>query len=67
MNCPDCSTECLRDSVDNGVAILKGPWGCPKCGWSEDERYNLKKIDRPLDGTIDQWGGFTPRFCGKNA
>ena len=60
MICPECQNECERDQVDNGVAILFGPWGC-RCGWSEDERYDLRKIKQPYNGRIDQFGGFTPR------
>lgn len=62
MNCPNCDHECYRDTVDVGVGILEGPWGCP-CGWSEDERYNL--LDGPKftknGGRIDQYGGIIPR------
>ena len=37
--CPNCGCECERESVDVGVGIIYGPWGC-HCGWSEDDFYN---------------------------
>lgn len=60
--CPRCGRPGLcRDSVDVGVGVINGPWGCP-CGWSEDERYDLQSGGgvQP-DGTyIDQYGGLLP-------
>ena len=61
MACPNCGEECGRDSVDNGVAVLYGPWGC-YCGWSESADYNVLTGPR-LDEhgyQVDQWGGLTP-------
>lgn len=58
MNCPNCKTECERDSVDNGVCMQFGPYGCPNCGWSECEEYDLNKIKQPENGIIDQYGGY---------
>lgn len=61
--CPNCQTECARDDVDVGVGIIYGPWGCPGCGWSESEEYDLSKGRSPLDdkgGAIDQYGGYHP-------
>ncbi len=52
MNCPECGSACGRDEVDNGVAVLCGPWGCG-CGWSEDEAYRHSDEH-------DSRGGFTP-------
>lgn len=40
MNCPKCNCQCDRDSVDVGVGMIYGPWGCQSCGWSEDSRYD---------------------------
>ena len=40
MVCPECGEECERESVDVGVGYLFGPWGCMRCGWSEDERIS---------------------------
>lgn len=61
MICPNCGSECWRDSADVGVGVIYGPWGC-SCGWSEDERYNLLAGPKTteLGGAIDQWGGITP-------
>lgn len=59
MTCPRCGSDCGRDEVHNGVAMLYGPWGC-SCGWSEDSRYDQSEIEQPASGRIDQWGGFTP-------
>jgi hypothetical protein len=62
MKCENCGEEAWREDCDVGVGIIYGPWGCP-CGWSEDPRYNV--LDGPkvteLGGTIDQWGGITPK------
>jgi hypothetical protein len=45
--CPKCGTNC--DSVDVGVGIMYGPYGCPGCGWSEDSEYDLSEgKDLPL-------------------
>lgn len=64
MDCPKCGEQCGRESVDNGVAIIHGPWGCYNCRWSEDERYDLSNGKSPIDeeygGVIDQFGGYTP-------
>jgi hypothetical protein len=37
MNCPKCNAECIRDEVDIGVGVQYGPWGCPECGWSQQD------------------------------
>ena len=62
MKCENCGEEAWREDCDVGVGIIYGPWGC-SCGWSEDPRYNV--LDGPktteLGGTIDQWGGITPK------
>lgn len=52
-----------RDSVDVGVGIIHGPYGCEECGWSEDSEYDLSDEKDPLDekgGAIDQHGGYHP-------
>jgi hypothetical protein len=63
-NCPKCnSEEIFRDSVDIGVGVLHGPYGCPDCGWSEDSEYDLSEGQDPVDengGAKDQWGGYHP-------
>lgn len=60
MKCPNCGEMCDRDSVDVGVGVMYGPWGC-YCGWSERAEYNLLGTPREIPGhTIDQWGGATP-------
>lgn len=42
MNCPQCGQECDRDSVDVGVGVIHGPWGCYGCGWSEYDRQRAE-------------------------
>lgn len=61
--CPKCGERCDRDSVDVGVGVIHGPYGCACCGWSESEEYDLSGGRDPLDdkgGAIDQWGGYHP-------
>ena len=63
MNCPKCGEQCERDSVDVGVGTIHGPFGCPRCGWSEDPEYDLSEGRDPVDekgGLIDQWGAYYP-------
>jgi len=63
MHCPKCSNPCNRDSVDVGVGVIHGPYGCSRCGWSEDAEYDLSDGKDPVDdkgGVIDQWGGYWP-------
>lgn len=61
--CPRCgSTEIYRDDVNIGVGIIYGPYGCPECGWSESEEYDLE-FDGGLqeDGSyLDPYGGLWP-------
>lgn len=63
MQCPKCGEDgCERDSVDVGVGVIHGPYGCP-CGWSEAEEYDLSTGRDPVDdkgGVIDQYGGYHP-------
>lgn len=64
MSCPGCGhVDCLeRDSVDVGVGVIHGPYGCANCGWSESEEYDIRDKD-PVDekgGAIDQYGGYHP-------
>jgi len=62
MDCPNCGYEAYRDSVDVGVGIMYGPWGCP-CGWSESSDFNLLDSPVKIDGYIvDPFGGATPRL-----
>jgi hypothetical protein len=62
-DCDKCGEECNRDEVDVGVGVITGPWGCPGCGWSEDEAYDLTNPDRdkhdptPEGWRKDQYGG----------
>jgi hypothetical protein len=63
MRCPKCNTECARNAVHDGVAMLYGPWGCPGCAWSEWAEYDLSTGKDPRDergGMIDQYGGYHP-------
>lgn len=42
--CPKCGGDDVwQDSADVGVGIIYGPRGCPSCGWSEDERYDMSE------------------------
>jgi hypothetical protein len=66
MNCPKCCHECERDSVDIGVGIIYGPWGCGGCGWSEDPRFDSSEgvssaqVERP-EWLVDSRGGMIRR------
>ena len=63
MKCPKCGGQCDRDSVDVGVGVIRGPYGCEECGWSEDSEYDLSSGKDPVDekgGVIDQYGGYHP-------
>ena len=60
--CPRCGAFVWRDSVDVGVGIIYGPYGCPDCGWSSDAEYDRSRGESPAqkehpDRHIDQWGG----------
>lgn len=46
-NCPKCGEECCRDSVDVGVGVIYGPWGCYSCGWSSDPEYDSSNGTSP--------------------
>jgi hypothetical protein len=57
--CPNCGAEDLwRDSVDVGVGVIYGPYGCP-CGWSESDEYNQLADDAEV--RTDPWGGVYPK------
>lgn len=61
--CPRCGeTELWRESADVGVGIIYGPYGCPCCGWSENEEYDLQKGGgvQPDGSYIDPYGGLLP-------
>ena len=63
MQCPNCGELCERDSVDVGVGVIDGPWGCI-CGWSEHPEYNMVDGHRGAqpDGTyLDPYGGCLPK------
>jgi len=38
--CPKCGGYCYRESVDIGVGVIHGPYGCIDCGWSEDSYFD---------------------------
>lgn len=58
MACPHCGDTCDRESVDVGIGIMYGPWGCSNCGWSEDPDYDCRDgIKRDGDDRVlDQFG-----------
>ena len=61
--CPKCESDCTRESVDVGVGIQCGPWGCSTCGWSEYSEYDLSEGRYPIDekgGVLDQFGVYYP-------
>lgn len=60
--CEKCGAECDRHEVDVGVGVIYGPWGCPGCGWSEDEQYDLTLRDAVDEqgGAVDQYGAYHP-------
>ncbi|MBY3263845.1 hypothetical protein HFO15_19655 [Rhizobium laguerreae] len=61
--CPRCSEgELYQDSVDVGVGVIYGPWGCPCCGWSESESYDLEFGGGVQENGsyLDPYGGLTP-------
>lgn len=61
--CPRCEErELYRDSADVGVGIIYGPCGCPCCGWSESERYDLEFGGglQENGSYLDPYGGLTP-------
>jgi hypothetical protein len=60
MNCPKCTNDCDRMSVDVGVGIIYGPWGCPLCGWSEVPEYDHSEGDAPADNVREGW--FSDQF-----
>ena len=62
MKCPRCGNDDLDcDKIDNGVAILQGPYGCGRCGWSEYEEYDCSAGVIIRDGYwVDPLGGGTP-------
>lgn len=57
-DCPHCGEACDRESVDVGIGVIYGPWGCPSCGWSADDRYDSRAgIRRDGDDRVfDQYG-----------
>ena len=64
MKCPKCNAECDRDTVDVGVGIIYGPWGCHECWWSSEEEYDLSdgKSQDHGEGFKDQYGGWTRKI-----
>lgn len=62
--CPKCGgKELHREEADVGIGIIYGPYGCPGCGWSEDEKYDLSEGRNPIDekgGVLDQFGVYYP-------
>jgi len=65
MNCPLCNESCERDEVDVGVGVIFGPYGCWRCKWSEDPRYDSSKGKSPAETEtgcyVDPLGGLYPK------
>ena len=43
--------------------MVYGPYGCPECGWSDDDEYDFSEGKSHLDekgNLLDQWGGCWP-------
>jgi hypothetical protein len=57
-DCPHCGESCDRESVDVGLGVIYGPWGCASCGWSSDPQYDSREGLRydGEDRVFDQWG-----------
>lgn len=62
QTCPKCGKECDRESVDVGVGVIHGPWGCP-CGWSSNPEYDMSegeneatKESRGMGRVVNQFG-----------
>lgn len=62
MKCEKCQSECHRDSVDVGVGVIHGPYGCPECGWSQDPEYDVSDGPKLHESgwAKDQYGGLNP-------
>lgn len=58
QNCPYCEEPCDRESVDVGIGVIHGPWGCGNCGWSESPEYDSRDGIRHdgEDRVFDQFG-----------
>jgi hypothetical protein len=56
--CHACGDQAWRESVDVGVGVIYGPWGC-YCGWSEWPEYNQLRSD--VKKHTDQFGFYYPR------
>jgi len=54
VDCPKCGEECDRDSVDVGVGVIHGPYGCG-CGWSEEPRYDASEGESPAQAEMPDW------------
>lgn len=55
QECPKCQERCMRESVDVGVGVMYGPWGCPGCGWSSDSDYDHSNGSAPADAIRSGW------------
>jgi len=59
--CPRCDgKELWQESVDVGVGVIYGPWGCPNCGWSESPEYDLA-----YGGGVQANGSYLDPYGGK--
>jgi hypothetical protein len=48
LQCPKCGEPCDRESVDVGIGVVYGPWGCI-CGWSQDPEYDSSDGSAPAN------------------
>lgn len=63
-SCPKCgSSDIDQHTINIGVGVIEGPWGCVECGWSEYPEYDLSDGRSPFDekgGVTDQFGAYYP-------
>lgn len=55
IDCPCCGTECWREGQPGAF----GPYGCPRCRWSEEPDFDLRAGRDPVrtgGSVIDQYG-----------
>jgi len=61
--CPECGEGVDRESVDVGVGILNGPYGCFECGWCE---WTVPEKSDHYDPHGNYWPRGTIKQCFMN-